>query len=63
MPGNLSLNYNYSQQYCPTITNLKETINYNYYLQDLSGYPYFFDFNTGDNGQINNYTGKFIRIA
>ena len=61
--ANLSLNYNYSQQYCPSAINLQQNINYNYYLKDISGYPYYFVFNTGGNGQINKYTGTFIRIA
>ena len=34
------INYNYSQQYCLTVKNLEQTINYNYYLQDLSEYPF-----------------------
>ena len=62
----LNLNYNYTKQYCPPISNLQQSIFYQYYLQDISGSSYYFIFNSGANtngGQINKFNGSFLRIA
>ena len=62
----LNLNYNYTKQYCPPISNLQQSIFYQYYLQDISGASYYFIFNSGANtngGQINKFNGSFLRIA
>jgi len=60
------MGYNYTKQYCPPLTNLQQSIYYEYYLQDISGSTYYFIFNTGSNtsgGQINSFNGSFLRIA
>jgi len=60
------MGYNYTKQYCPPLTNLQQSIYYEYYLQDISGSTYYFIFNTGANtsgGQINSFNGSFLRIA